>query len=328
MDQLWLWVGFNVFVLAMLAIDLFIFHREAHEVQAREAATWSLVWIALALLFGAGVYRFLGRDAGLEYFTAYLIEKALSVDNIFVFVLIFSVFGVPARYQHRVLFWGILGALLMRGAMIAAGAYLIQQFHWIIYVFGAFLVFTGVRLAAQTGHPDPESSLAMRLIRRLVPITSVYHGQQFFVRERAGQVSRLVATPLFVVLMLVETTDLIFAVDSIPAIFAITQKPFVVYSSNVFAILGLRALYFLLADVIRRFHYLKVGLSAVLVFVGVKMLATDLFQVPIGISLGIVVLVLGVATAASWWWPLTPQPENPGPQVAPEVPQPTFARKP
>jgi tellurite resistance protein TerC len=328
MDQLWLWIGFNVFVLAMLAVDLFIFHKEAHEVQAREAATWSLVWIALALLFGAGVYRFLGRDAGLEYFTAYLIEKALSVDNIFVFVLIFGLFRVPARYQHRVLFWGILGALLMRGAMIAAGAYLIQQFHWIIYVFGAFLVFTGVRMAAATGHFDPESSLAMRLIRRLVPITRVYHGQQFFVREQAGPASRLVATPLFVVLMLVETTDLIFAVDSIPAIFAITQKPFVVYSSNVFAILGLRALYFLLADVIHRFHYLKVGLTAVLVFVGVKMLATDLYPIPIGVSLGIIVLVLGLATAASWWWPRTPHPEKPEPQVAPEIPQPTFVHKP
>jgi tellurite resistance protein TerC len=328
MDQLWLWVGFNAFVLAMLAVDLFIFHKEAHEVQAREAATWSLVWIALALLFGAGVYRFLGRDAGLEYFTAYLIEKALSVDNIFVFVLIFSLFRVPARYQHRVLFWGILGALLMRGAMIAAGAYLIQQFHWIIYVFGAFLVFTGVRMATATGHFDPESSLAMRLIRRLVPITRVYHGQQFFVREQAGPASRLVATPLFVVLMLVETTDLIFAVDSIPAIFAITQKPFVVYSSNVFAILGLRALYFLLADVIHRFHYLKVGLTAVLVFVGVKMLAADLFPIPIGVSLGIIVLVLGLATAASWWWPLTPQPEKPDPQAAPEIRQPTFVHKP
>jgi tellurite resistance protein TerC len=272
-------------------------------------------------------YRFLGPDAGLEYFTAYLIEKALSVDNIFVFVLIFSLFGVPARYQHRVLFWGILGALLMRGAMIAAGAYLIQQFHWIIYVFGAFLVFTGVRMATATGHFDPESSLAMRLIRRLVPITRVYHGQQFFVREQAGRASRLVATPLFVVLMLVETTDLIFAVDSIPAIFAITQKPFVVYSSNVFAILGLRALYFLLADVIHRFHYLKVGLSAVLAFVGVKMLATDLYPIPIGVSLGIIVLVLGLATAASWWWPFTPQPEKPEPHAAPEIRQPTFVHK-
>ena len=308
MDQLWLWVGFNVFVLAMLAVDLLVFHKEAHEVRPREAATWSLIWIALALLFGVGVYSFMGREAGLEYFTGYLIEKALSVDNIFVFVLIFGFFGVPARYQHRVLFWGILGALLMRGAMIAAGAYLIQQFHWIIYLFGAFLVFTGVRMATQTEHDfDPESSLAIRLIRRIVPVTSTYHGQRFFVRDEAAHGPRLVATPLFVVLMLVETTDLIFAVDSIPAIFAITQEPFIVYSSNVFAILGLRALYFLVAEVIDRFHYLKVGLSVVLVFVGLKMLAADVFTVPIGASLGFIVLVLGVAMAASWYWPRTAQ---------------------
>ena len=307
-DQLWLWIGFNAFVLAMLAVDLLIFHKEAHEVRVREAATWSVIWIALALLFGVGVAQFMGREAGLEYFAGYLIEKALSVDNIFVFVLIFSFFRVPPRYQHRVLFWGILGALLMRGAMIAAGAYLIQQFHWIIYVFGAFLVFTGVRMARHSEHDlDPESSLAIRLIRRLVPITTEYHGQQFFVREHAGQVRRLVATPLFVVLVLVETTDLIFAVDSIPAIFAITQEPFIVYSSNVFAILGLRALYFLLADVIHRFHYLKVGLSVVLVFVGLKMLAVDIYKVPIGISLGVIALVLAASTAASWLWPRAPE---------------------
>ena len=307
MDQWVLWVGFNAFVLAMLAVDLFVFHRNAHEVRVREAATWSVVWIALALLFGAGVYRFIGPGAGLEYFTGYLIEKALSVDNIFVFVLIFGVFRVPNRYQHRVLFWGILGALLMRGGMIAAGAYLIEQFHWIIYVFGAFLVFTGIRMATQNEHDlNPESTIAMRLIRRVVPVTDEYHGQRFFVRGEAAQASRWVATPLFVVLVLVETTDLIFAVDSIPAIFAITQDPFIVYSSNVFAILGLRALYFLLADVIHRFHYLKLGLSIVLVFVGTKMLAVDVFKVPIGASLVFIVLVLGVAIAASWFWPLAP----------------------
>jgi tellurite resistance protein TerC len=329
-DQLWLWVGFNAFVLVMLAVDLLVFHREAHEVRVREAATWSLVWIALALLFGVGVYRFVGRDAGLEYFAGYLIEKALSVDNIFVFILIFSFFRVPARYQHRVLFWGILGALLMRGAMIAAGAYLIQQFHWIVYLFGAFLVFTGVRMATQTEHDlDPESNFAIRLIRRLVPVTNVYHGQQFFVREQAGPVTRLVATPLFIVLVLVETTDLIFAVDSIPAIFAITQEPFIVYSSNVFAILGLRALYFLLADVIDRFHYLKVGLSVVLVFVGLKMLAVDLYKVPIGVSLGIIVFVLGVSMAASWWWPRdSPTLKGDAPLARPDIQQQKSASEP
>jgi tellurite resistance protein TerC len=306
MEQLWLWIGFNAFVLAMLAVDLLVFHKEAHEVRAREAAAWSLVWIVLALAFGGGVYRFMGRDAGLEYFTGYLIEKALSVDNIFVFVLIFSSFHVLARYQHRVLFWGILGALLMRGAMIGAGAYLIQQFHWIIYVFGAFLVFTGIRTAMHVEHDfDSESSLPIRLIRRLIPVTNAYHGQRFFVREQGHRRSRLMATPLFVVLALVETTDLIFAVDSIPAIFAVTQEPFIVYSSNVFAILGLRALYFLLADVIDRFHYLKAGLSTVLVFVGLKMLATDVYKVPVGISLGVIALVLGVSIAASWFRPRT-----------------------
>jgi tellurite resistance protein TerC len=307
-DQLWLWVGFNAFVLAMLAVDLLVFHKEAHEVRVREAATWSLIWIALALLFGVGVYQLMGREAALEYLTGYLIEKALSVDNIFVFVLIFGFFRVPDRYQHRVLFWGILGALLMRGAMIAAGAYLVQQFHWIIYVFGAFLIVTGIRMATHSQDDiDLESSLAIRLIRRIVPVTSAYHGQRFFVRQDAAHGSRLMATPLFVVLVLVETTDLIFAVDSIPAIFAITQEPFIVYSSNVFAILGLRALYFLLADVIHRFHYLKVGLSVVLVFVGVKMLAVDLYKVPIGASLGFIVLVIGIAMAASWFWPRTPE---------------------
>jgi tellurite resistance protein TerC len=312
-DHLWLWLGFNLFVLAMLAIDLLVFHREAHEVRASEAAAWSVVWIALALLFGAGVYNFLGREAGLEYLTGYLIEKALSVDNIFVFVLIFGAFRVPARFQHRVLFWGILGALLMRGAMIGAGAYLIQQFHWVMYVFGAFLVFTGIRTAMHDEHDhDPQSSAAVRLIRRIVPVAGDYHGQRFFVREGPRPGARLLATPLFVVLVLVETTDLIFAVDSIPAIFAVTQDPFIVYSSNVFAILGLRALYFLLADVIHRFHYLKLGLSIVLVFVGLKMLAADVYKVPIGVSLAVIAVVLGASTAASWFWPRPPQqPENP-----------------
>ena len=318
MDQLWLWVGFNAFVLAMLAVDLFVFHREAHEVRAAEAAAWSVLWVTLAVLFGAGVYLFMGRSAGLEYFAGYLIEKALSVDNIFVFVLIFQFFRVPAHYQHRVLFWGILGALVMRGAMIAAGVYLIAHFHWIIYIFGAFLVFTGIRLATQKEHGfDPQANPAIRMIHRLMPVTGTYRGQKFFVREEVRGTRRLAATPLFVVLALVETTDLIFAVDSIPAIFAVTEEPFIVYSSNVFAILGLRALYFLLADVIHRFHYLKIGLSLVLVFVGLKMLATDVYKLPIGLSLGIIVLVLGVATAASLLWPKeavegSEQPERPG----------------
>ena len=304
MDQLWLWIGFNAFVIVMLAIDLGVFHREAHEVSMKEAGAWSAVWVALALAFNFGVYHFMGPQEGLEFLTGYLIEKALSVDNIFVFVLIFSYFSVPPRFQHRVLFWGILGALLMRGAMIAAGAVLITEFHWIIYVFGAFLVVTGIRMATQTEQAiDPERNPVIRLVRRLVPVSTEYHGQRFWVRANVAGRLRLVATPLFVVLVLVETTDLIFAVDSIPAIFAITQDPFIVYTSNVFAILGLRALYFLLAGVIHRFHYLKLGLSAVLVFVGVKMLLAEIYKVPIGVSLGIIGLVLATAIVASLAFP-------------------------
>jgi tellurite resistance protein TerC len=218
MDQIWLWVGFNVFVLLMLAVDLGIFHRHAHEVSIKEAAGWSIFWVVLALLFNYSIYHFIGRQAGLEFLTGYLIEKALSVDNIFVFVLIFAYFQVPSKYQHRVLFWGIIGALLMRGAMIGAGAYLIKQFHWIIYVFGGFLVITGIRMATQTEHAiKPQSNPAIRLVGRFIAVTKHYHGQNFFVREGGGT-KPLVATPLFVVLVLVETTDLIFAVDSIPAI--------------------------------------------------------------------------------------------------------------
>jgi len=312
MDQLWLWVGFNVFVLAMLAVDLFIFHKDAHEVSLREAAAWSTVWIVLAMLFGAGVYLRTGREPALEYLTGYVIEKALSVDNIFVFVLIFSYFRVPARYQHRVLFWGILGALLMRGAMIGAGAYLIERFHWVVYVFGGFLVLTGLRMATQTEQAiEPESNPVIRLVRRLVPVTDAYHGQDFFVRQPVDGVPRLAATPLFVVLVLVETTDLIFAVDSIPAIFAITRDAFIVYTSNVFAILGLRALYFLLAGVIHRFHYLKVALAAVLVFVGLKMLLVDVYPVPIGISLAVIAAVLASSVAASLLWPKRTEAHDP-----------------
>ena len=304
MDQLWLWVGFNVFVLAMLALDLGVFHKDAHEVSLKEAGAWSAVWVALALAFNYGIYHFMGPQAGLEFLTGYLIEKALSVDNIFVFVLVFSYFQVPPRYQHRVLFWGILGALVMRGAMIAAGAALIHEFHWIIYIFGAFLVFTGIRMATQTEHAiEPEANPVIRLVRRFVPVTNVYHGQKFFIREEVGGRLQRVATPLFVVLVLVETTDLIFAVDSIPAIFAITTDPFLVYTSNVFAILGLRALYFLLAGVIHRFHYLKLGLSVVLVFVGSKMLLTDVYKIPVALSLGVIALVLATSVVVSLLFP-------------------------
>jgi TerC family integral membrane protein len=304
--HLWVWIAFHLLIFALLAIDLGIFHRHAHEVSIREAASWSVTWIIISLSFNLGVYHFLGAQAGLEFLTGYLIEKALSIDNIFVFVLIFSYFGVPARYQHRILFWGILGALLLRGTMIGAGTYLIHEFHWVTYAFGAFLVFTGVRMGFQEETDiEPEANPVIALVRRVVPVTNRYHGQRFFTREALGPggALRRVATPLFVVLILVETSDIIFAVDSIPAIFAVTTDPFLVYTSNIFAILGLRALYFLLAGVIRQFHYLQIGLSVVLTFVGVKMLIADWYLVPIGLSLAVIAAVLAVSVVASLLFP-------------------------
>lgn len=293
---LWIWVAFNLFVLAMLALDLGVFHRKSHAVSLKEATIWSVVWISLALVFNIGLYIWQGSEVALQFLTGYLIEKSLSVDNIFVFVLIFSAFAVPAAYQHRVLFWGILGALLMRGALIFAGAALLERFHWIIYVFGAFLIFTGIKMVFHRNEEmHPEHNPVIRLFRRFLPVTEDYVEDRFFVR-RAGA---LVATPLLLVLLVVESTDLIFAVDSIPAIFAVTQDPFIVYTSNVFAILGLRALYFLLAGVINTFYYLKLGLSAVLVFVGVKMVAIDFYKIPIVLSLGIIASILAIAVGAS-----------------------------
>jgi tellurite resistance protein TerC len=294
----WLWTGFNLFVLAMLALDLGVFHRKAHAVSLREATTWSAVWISLALLFNAGIWYFSGPEAGVQFLTGYLIEKSLSVDNIFVIALIFSYFAVPAIHQHRVLFWGILGALVMRAVFILAGAALLDAFHWIIYVFGAFLIITGVKMAlVRDTEIHPEKNPVLRLVRRLVPVTQDYRAGHFFVRE-AG---RLWATPLFLVLVLVETTDLIFAVDSIPAIFAVTTDPFLVYSSNIFAILGLRSLYFLLAGVMGKFVYLKLGLSSILVFVGTKMAIMDLYKIPSFVSLLVVAALLALAITASLW---------------------------
>ena len=311
-STLWPWVGFNALVLVLLAIDLGVFNRTAHVVSVREAGRWSAITVVLALAFAASiaagvlpVENVRGRQDALEFITGYLIELALSVDNIFVFVLIFSYFRVPPKYQHRVLFWGVLGALVMRGAMIAAGAFLIERFHWIIYVFGAFLVITGIRMMRQEeADIEPESNPAIRLVRRFVPITQHYDGQKFFTREKVGNGLRRAATPLFVVLVLVETTDLIFALDSIPAIFAVTREPYLVYTSNVFAILALRSMYFVLAGVIDKFHYLKLGLSAVLIFIGAKMLVTAVdIHIPIGLSLAVVGLVLGSSVAASLLWP-------------------------
>ncbi|MBA3918195.1 MAG: hypothetical protein C0516_06390 [Gemmatimonas sp.] len=289
------WIGFNALVLFLLALDLGIFNRKAHTVSVREALGWSALWVSLAIAFGIWVGQALGRQAMLEFYAGYLVEQALSVDNLFVFILIFGYFRIPPELQHRVLFWGILGALLMRGAMIGAGAVLIARFHWIIYVFGVFLVYTGFKMAFSGGtHVEPEQNPVIRLVRRFVPLTTKFHGEHFFIREplSPGGVARLVATPLFVVLVLVETTDVVFAVDSIPAIFGVTRNPFLVYTSNVFAILGLRSLYFVLANIIGKFHLLKYGLSFVLAFVGAKMLLSEIRPIPIGISLGVVAAVL------------------------------------
>lgn len=306
MPENWMpWVTFNLFVLAMLALDLGVFHRKAHEVKMKEALGWSAVWIALALAFNAWIYVSRGPQPALEFFTGYLIEKSLSVDNVFVFLLLFTYFRVPALYQHRVLFWGILGALIFRAIFIAAGVVLIQRFHWVIYIFGVFLLITGIKMWFQKDKEiHPEKNPVLKLFRRMMPVTPDYEGQRFFVK-RDG---RRWATPLFVTLLLVETTDIIFAVDSIPAILAITSDAYIVYTSNVFAILGLRALYFALAGIMQLFHHLHYGLSAILVFVGGKMLLTDVYKVPIGISLAVIAGFIGLSVLASLKWPKTTQP--------------------
>ena len=290
------WAGFLAFVLALLAIDLGVFHREAHEVSRKEALTWSAVWIGLALLFNAGVFWFMGTQAGIEWLTGYLVEKSLAVDNVFVFLLIFSAFAVPARYQHRVLFWGIVGALVMRAILIAFAGLLLGTFHWTIYLFGAFLILTGIRfLRGQHETPSLDDNRLVRLAKRVFPVTDGYEGQHFFVRRNGLRYM----TPLFLVLLLVETTDLVFAVDSIPAIYAITSDPFIVFTSNVMAILGLRALYFVLAGYLAGMRYLKPGLAAVLVFVGTKMLLVDVYKIPALVSLGVIITILAVAFVAS-----------------------------
>jgi tellurite resistance protein TerC len=293
-----LWLGFIAFVIGMLAIDLGIFHRKSHVVGMREALVWSSVWVSLALLFNGIVWKVYGAERGLEFLTGYLIEKSLSVDNIFVFVVIFGALGIPALYQHRVLFWGILTALVLRAVMIFAGTALLARFHWLIYVFGAFLVLTGVKLFIQRQHAlNPADSSVMKLARRLIPATDRLDGEKFFTVENGKRV----ATPLLMALLLVEATDVVFAVDSIPAIFAVTSDPFIVFTSNIFAILGLRSLFFLLAGVVDKFRYLKTGLAAVLVFVGAKMSLVDLYKVPPLASLLVIATLLGVAIAASLW---------------------------
>jgi tellurite resistance protein TerC len=295
-DRYYLWIAFNVFVLGMLAIDLGVFHRKAHAVTTREATVWCFVWISLGLIFNAGIYIWMGPEKGLEFFTGYLIEYSLSVDNIFVFIIILTYFSVAPAHQHRVLFWGILGALIMRGVFIGAGALLLQAFHWVIYIFGAFLVFTGIKMiTSDETSVHPEDNPVIKVLRRIMPISPQFEGQRFFVK-RDG---KWAATPLFVVLLVIESTDLIFAVDSVPAIFAVSQDPFIVYTSNVFAILGLRSLYFLLAGVMDLFIYLRYGLGVVLSFVGVKMLLADFYKIPIGLSLAVVAGVLAITIVAS-----------------------------
>jgi len=295
--SIWFWVGFNALVLVILALDLGVFHRRAHEVKLKEAAAWSAVWVTVALLFNLLIYWWAGPQAGLEFLTGYLVEKSLAVDNIFVIAMIFSYFAVPSIYQHRVLFWGILGALVMRGAFIAGGAYALERWHWVIYVFGGILLLTGIKMAVRKddGGFDPERNPVVKIARRILPLTDRYDGQRFWTVENGKRV----ATPLFLVLLLVEVTDLVFAVDSIPAIFAITKDPFLVYTSNVFAILGLRSMYFLLAGIVHKFVYLKYGLSLVLVFVGAKMLLLDVVKVPTAVSLGVITLLIGGSIAAS-----------------------------
>lgn len=290
--SLWAWVAVLGAILAMLALDLFM-HRDAHVISVREAAIWSGIWVAMGITAGAIIWWHYGGEFGQQYFAGYVIEKSLAVDNVFVWAIIFSYFAVPRKYQHRVLFYGVLGALIFRGAFIAAGSALIASFSWILYIFAAFLLFTGWKMLRQRNeHLDPSKSKALALFRRFVPMVEEYRGQRFTIR-RAG---KLVATPLLAVLVLVEVTDIIFAVDSIPAIFAVTEEPFIVFTANAFAILGLRAMYFLLADLMHRFIYLKLGLALVLIWVGIKMiLKIDIFYIPTWISLTVVTIIIGTS---------------------------------
>lgn len=294
------WILFTLFIVVMLAIDLGIFNRKDHEVKVKEALVWSGVWICLALLFNIGVYFWKGQETAIQFFAGYVIEKSLSIDNIFVFLQVFAYFSVPAIYQHKILFWGVLGAIVMRAIFIVAGVALIAKFHWIIYVFGAFLVFTGIKMVfTKDKEMHPEKNPLIRLLRRFMPISNDYEGGKFLIM-RSGII---MATPLMVVLLVIETTDVIFAVDSIPAILAITTDPFIVFSSNLFAIMGLRSLFFVLAGVIKRFHYIHYGLAAILAFVGVKMLVSDFYKLPSAAALAAVAAILSLSMIASVLWP-------------------------
>lgn len=295
--SIYFWIGFHVFIFFMLALDLGVFNKRTHVIPVKEAITWSAVWIFLALAFDVFVYFEFGKTRALEFITGYVIEYSLSVDNIFIFILIFTYFAVPSKYQHKILFWGILGALIMRGIFIFAGVALINKFHWIVVVFGGFLLFTGIRMLFQKeAEVHPEKNPIIKLFRRFLPVTHTPHGDRLFVRED----NKLMATPLFLVLVIIETSDLIFAVDSIPAILAISKSTFIVYTSNIFAILGLRSLYFAVAGIMDYFRYLKIGLSFVLIFVGLKMLGSYFhFEIPILVSLGVIISILLFSILAS-----------------------------
>lgn len=309
-EPLWAWFAFIAFVLVMLAIDLGVFQRKAHIVKPREAAIWTATWVTLSLLLGVVFYFWLGSEKAVQYITGYVLEWSLSVDNIFVFVLVFTYFKVPFKYQQRVLLWGILGALVMRGIMIVVGAALIDQFAWILYIFGAFLLFTGLRMlfSKDGDDQDLDKNPAIRLVKRFLPITTEYDGQKFFTIQDGVRM----ATPLFLAVVVIEFTDLLFAVDSIPAIFAITTDPFIVFTASIMAVLGLRSMYFLLAHVVHRFVYLKTGLAFILVYIGVKMLLLDLVHIPALVSLAVIIGILGISVVASLVWgkPQTPQPEQ------------------
>jgi len=288
----------TIVVVVMLVLDLGVFHRKAHVIRIKEALIWSAVWVSLALLFNIGVFFWFGSEKALLFLTGYLIEESLSVDNLFVFMVIFSYFKVPPIYQHRVLFWGILGALIMRAVFIFTGVTLITKFHWLIYIFGAFLIVTGIRMIFQAEtEVHPERNPVLKLFRKFMPVSGSYQNGKFFIK----QAGKTLATPLFVVLLVVETSDVMFALDSIPAIFAITLDPFIVYSSNIFAILGLRSLYFALAGIMGLFQYLHYGLSAILIFVGIKMMIAEFYKMPVGIALGVVAAILLISILVSVW---------------------------
>jgi tellurite resistance protein TerC len=295
-ESLFIWIGFSLFVIIMLMLDLLVFHKKAHEVKIKEAITWSIVWISLALIFNYFVYLWFGKVRAMEFLTAYLIEKSLSIDNLFVFIMIFGVFHIHTAYQHKILFWGILGALVLRIIFIIAGVGLIHNFHWIIYVFGAFLIYTGIKIPFEKDKKiEPEKNILLRLFKRFMPVSDGFHGDKFFVKNNL----KTYATPLFVALIMIEFSDLIFAVDSIPAVLAISDDTFIVYTSNVFAILGLRALYFALAGIVKYFRFLKYGLAAILVFVGSKMCISGFYNFPVLWSLAIIVGLLGLSVLAS-----------------------------